>query len=49
LSARAEYLHVDLGSESYTSIGSINPNNSIVQNHKFDEDIVRVGVDYKLF
>ncbi len=48
-SVKAKYLHVDLGSVSYTSIGSINPSNSIIQHRNFTEEIVRLGVNYKIF
>jgi outer membrane immunogenic protein len=46
-SVKAEYLFVDLGRTNYTSIGSINPANSIVHDHRFTENIVRLGVNYK--
>jgi outer membrane immunogenic protein len=46
-SVKAEYLYVDLGNVTYTSIGSINPANSIRHEHRFTENIARVGVNYK--
>lgn len=45
---KAEYLHVDLGSTNYTSIGSLNPGNTIDHRHSFTEDLVRLGVNYRI-
>ena len=45
---KAEYLHVDLGSTDYTSIGSLIPGNTIDHHHSFTEDLVRLGVNYRI-
>jgi outer membrane immunogenic protein len=46
-SVKAEYLHVDLGKTSYTSAGSSTPTNTIDHFHRFTEDLVRLGLNYR--
>lgn len=49
-SAKAEYLHVDLGEVNYTSQNSlpINAGATINHNHRITEDLARVGLNYHL-
>ena len=47
---KAEYLHVDLGTISYTSNNGnvvVFPFSTIVHDHRLTEDIARVGVNYR--
>ncbi|TAL59755.1 MAG: porin family protein [Legionella sp.] len=51
LSAKAEYLYVDLDNSAYTSLftntsGVIIPNSNINHNHEFTANIARVGINY---
>jgi outer membrane immunogenic protein len=49
-SVKAEYLHVDLGTISYTSNNGnvvVFPFSTIVHDHRLTEDIARVGVNYR--
>lgn len=46
-SVKAEYLYVDLGSTSYTSLNSVlGATASIIHNHHLTENIARVGLNY---
>ena len=49
-SVKAEYLHVDLGTISYTSNNGnvvVLPFSTIVHDHRLTEDIARIGVNYR--
>jgi outer membrane immunogenic protein len=46
-SAKAEYLHMDFGSQSVLAIQSGNLANNLQHNFKFREDVVRVGLNYR--
>jgi outer membrane immunogenic protein len=45
-SVKAEYLYVDLGSFSTTSVLSTDPRGTIVHDHHLTENIARVGLNY---
>jgi outer membrane immunogenic protein len=47
LSAKVEYLHVDLGSASFNSTNSLLPTYFAANSAHFREDIVRLGVNWK--
>lgn len=48
---KAEYLHVDLGTNTYTAVSSAAafPNATIQQAHQIREDIARIGVNYRFW
>jgi outer membrane immunogenic protein len=46
-SLRGEYLHVDLGNSSFTSVNSAVPAAVITHNHNFTTDIGRLAINYK--
>lgn len=46
-SAKAEYLYVDLGSRTYSSINSLINTATITYDRKLTENIARLGVNYK--
>ncbi len=45
-SAKLEYLYVDLGSVRYTSFNNVTAGATISHDHRFTENLVRVGIDY---
>jgi outer membrane immunogenic protein len=48
-SVKAEYLYVDLGSHSDTIVYNYGPTSSLTSTVRETDNIVRVGVNYKLF
>jgi outer membrane immunogenic protein len=49
-SIKAEYLYVDLGSTTYTSLNSVvGASASIIHNHHLTENIARVGLNYSFW
>lgn len=49
-SVKAEYLYVDLGSTSYTSLNSsVGADASIIHNHHLTENIARIGLNYSFW
>lgn len=46
-SAKVEYLYVDLGSVNYTSVNTLTATATINHDHRFTENLVRVGVNYR--
>jgi outer membrane immunogenic protein len=46
-SAKIEYLYVDLGSVNYTSLNTLTAGATINHDHRFTENIVRVGLNYR--
>jgi outer membrane immunogenic protein len=49
-SVKAEYLYVDLGSTTYTSLNSnVGFSASIIHNHHLTENIARIGLNYSFW
>ncbi len=46
-SAKIEYLYVDLGSVRYISPNNLTAGATIIHDHRFTENLVRVGVNYR--